>query len=180
MFSFERLYGINKSQKIALEEINTFKDDKLFVTVGGIGAEKSFITRKFVALPILDVDDYVTKVGGGTYDRSNLGEGRKIFNASIDRALEGNKSFVHIGTNTNLNETKKRLKKAKENGFTNVLVLIDTNPEIAYEQVNKRVDEQEILMERIIQFHDDAFEVFNSLKKDNDLVDFYVYKLDEK
>ena len=176
MYSFEQHYGIYESAPIGLDQINNLKDDKLFVTVGGgIGAGKTFLTKKFVELPIIDVDDHITEVGGGKYDRANLGQGRKAFEGALDKALEGDESFIHMGTNANLNTTKKRLQKAKENGFTTILVLIDTKPEKAAEQIKGREDRDEIAMERIVQSHDDALNVFETLKKDNNIVDFFVY-----
>lgn len=154
MFSFSQLYGLNESPtQISMEDINTFKEDRLFVTVGShTGSPNPFLTTQFGDLPIIEVKAYTTRVGGGVYHRSNLSEGRRLFQASIDKALEGNESFVHIGSNTNLEATKNRLQKAKDNGFTNILVLIESN-----------IDE-------------DARNVFNQLKKDNSLVDFYVHK----
>lgn len=177
--SFYNHYIISESTKIDLDQINNIKDDKLFVSVGGgIGAGKSFLTKRTVELPIIDVDDYVSEVGGGEYNRANLGAGRSKFNKALNRALEGDRSFVHMGTNQNVNATRKRLQKAKENNFTTVLVLIDTKPEIAAKQAQKRVETGErnpIPMERIIQSHKDALNTFETLIKDNDIVDFYVH-----
>ena len=179
LLNFEYYYGLVESAKIELDQINNIKDDKLFVSVGGgIGAGKSFLTKKFVELPIIDVDDFVTEVGGGTYDRSKLNAGRNKFKLALDKALQGDESFVHMGTNANLNGAKNRLTKAKENGFTTVLVLIDTNPETAKKQSMKRVESGErnpIPKERIVQSHDDALQVFENLIKDNKLVDFYIH-----
>lgn len=157
--SFYNYYTINESTKIELDQINNIKDDKLFVSVGGgIGAGKSFLTKRTVELPIIDVDDFV--------------------NNALRRSLKGNKSFIHMGTNQNVNATRKRLQRAKENNFTTVLVLIDTKPEVAARHVQKRVENGEINtipMERIIQSREDALNTFNTLIKDNDIVDFYVH-----
>lgn len=177
--SFYNYYSINESTKIDLDQINNIKDDKLFVSVGGgIGAGKSFLTKRTVELPIIDVDEFVSEVGGGEYDRANLGAGRSKFNKALDRALEGDKSFIHMGTNQNVNAARKRLQRAKENNFTTVLVLIDTKPEIAARQAQKRVETGErnpIPMERIIQSREDALNTFKTLIRDNDIVDFYVH-----
>ena len=149
--SFEYYYSLNEASKIELDQINIIKDDKLFVSV--IDANKSFLIKNFVELPIIDTDDNV--------------------------AFIKNESFVHIGTNNELANTKNRLKKAKENGFTNVLVLIDNNSVIAETQSQERVDSgerNEIPKERIIQSHEESKQVFETLIKDNSLVDFYVHK----
>ena len=176
MYNFYQYYALNESASIKLDQINNIKDDKLFVTVGGgIGSGKTFLTNKFVELPIIDVDDSISHVGGGQYDRANLGKGRKQFNSLLDKAYVGGKSFVHMGTNANLNGTKKRLQRAKENNFTTVLVLIDTNIDTAVKQAQMRTDRNDIAIERIIQSHDDALDVFEKLKQDNDLVDFFVH-----
>jgi len=177
--SFEYYYSLNEAAPIEIDQINNLKDDKLFVSVGGgIGTGKTFLTNKFVELPVIDVDDFVKDVGGGKYDRSNLSKGRKKFNEKISQSLKGDESFIHMGTNANLNGAKKRLLEAKENGFTTVLVLIDTNPEVAIKQSQYRFEKGErnqISEKRIRQSCEDAFKVFESLIKDNKLVDFYVH-----
>lgn len=174
--SFEYYYSLNESVSIGIDQIENLKDDKLFVSIGGgIGAGKTFIAKKFITLPVIDVDDFVANVNEGKYDRSNLALGRKKFNMALMEALEFNQSFVHIGTNANLNGTKNRLTIAKQNGFTTILVFVDTNPEKAIQQVEGREERTEILKERIIKSHDDASIVFQTLIKDNSLVNFYVH-----
>lgn len=179
IYSFNYYYSLNEAAPIEIEQIQNLLDEKLFVSIGGgIGAGKSYLTKKYLNLPVIDVDNYVSDVGEGKYDRNNLSLGRKAFNTALMNALEGKESFVHVGTNANLNGTKNRLQIAKENGFTNILVFVDTPPEKAlkYSQMRVQLDERnEILLERIIQSHNDAKSVFQSLFKDNSLVDFYVH-----
>jgi dephospho-CoA kinase len=173
--SFEYYYSLNEVNEIEIDQIENLKDQKLFVSVGGgIGAGKTYITKKFINLPIIDVDNFITEVGKGKYDRINLAEGRTAFNNALLKAIDENESFVHMGTNANLNGAKNRLELAKKNGFMNVLVLVDTNPEKAFQQIQIREERKEISKERIIQSYIDSKQVFETLIKDNKLVDFYV------
>lgn len=171
---FEYYYSLNESVLIEIDQIENLKDDKIFVSIGGgIGAGKTFITKKFINLPVIDVDDFVAKVNEGKYDRSNLAFGRKKFNIALMEALESNQSFVHMGTNANLNGTKNRLTIAKQNGFTTILVFINTCPDKVFERIQNR-ERNEISKERIYESYNDAKNVFDILIKDNKLVDFYV------
>jgi dephospho-CoA kinase len=175
---YEFSYSFNEATQIEIDQINNLKDDKLFVSIGGgIGAGKTYLANKFVDLPIVDVDDYVIEASSGIYDRSNLSIGRNKFKKILEDSLHGEESFVHMGTNTNINGVRRRLKEAKENGFTNILVLVDTKPEIAIQQVKKRSmlgERNLITQERIIQSHEDAVKVFELMKKEIDLVDFCI------
>jgi predicted kinase len=111
--SFEYYYSLNEVNKIEIDQIENLKDQKLFVSVGGcIGAGKTFITKKFINLPIIDIDNFITEIGKGKYDRINLVEGRTAFNNALLKAIGENESFVHMGTNANLNGTKNRLELA--------------------------------------------------------------------
>ena len=146
MYSFEQYYSIHESVQISIDQIENLKDDKLFVTVGGgVGSGKTFLAKKFITLPV----------------------------RTMTESIGGDESFIHMGTNSNVNSTKQRLQEAKENGFTTVLVLIDTHPDIVAEQIE--LESNLIEMERIVQSRDDALNVFETLKKDNTLVDFYVH-----
>ena len=177
--SFESYYSHTEPAQIEIQHLDTIEEDKLFVTVGGgIAVGKSYVAEKFIHLPVIDVDDCVVEVNGGTYDRSCLAEGRKLFKQRLEDAFESSASFCHMGTNANLNGTKKRLYCAKENGFTSVLVLVETPIEKALAQSKQRVDEgvrNEISIERIYQSMLDSMRVFHQLNKDNTLVDFYVH-----
>jgi predicted kinase len=180
MIRFQHYYDLVDSKKIDMDHINILKDEKLFVTVGGgIAAGKSYWTERFVDLPVIDVDNFVAEIGGGVYHRENLSEGRKKFNKAMNSALVGENSFIHMGTNANFNGTKKRLELAKENNFTNILVLVETSEEKTLRQARKRFVEgyrNEIAESRILQSRQDAIEVFNQLKETK-LVDFYVHKI---
>lgn len=179
MYSFDYFYGKNSSVEIELEEIANLKDEKLFVSVGGgISTGKTyFIERARLGLPIVDVDECIKEIGIGKYSRHNLSAGRMLFNQQIEEAFGGNKSFIYMGTNANLNGATKRLLRGKEANFTNILVHIETLPEIAINQSNRRVslgERNEISYERIKQSIEDSFSVFNELKNNISLVDFYV------
>jgi len=176
--SFESYYSLSQPTLIEIDQINNLKDDKLFVSIGGgVAVGKSFVTKKFVTLPVIDVDNCVTEANSGTYDKKKLSEGRKLFNERMQNAFEGEESFVHMGTNANLNGTKKRLMIAKENGFTTVLVLIEAPIETALKRARQRVDESirnEIPIERVYESMLDSLRVFHKLNRNIELVDFFV------
>jgi len=176
MNSFINFY--NQSNAIEIDQINTFKDDKLFISVGGcIGSGKTYFIEKFIDISVIDVDDCVKAIGQGIYNRIHLAEGRKIFQTKLEEAFKGNESFVHVGTNSNLNGVKQRLLQGKENGFTNILVLIDTNIEKSIKQIQERIERKEIAIDRVKQSYEDSLKVFNSIKDNKCLVDFYVHHI---
>lgn len=73
---------------------------------------------------------------------------RKIFEHELVEAFYCKESFIHVGKNNNIETTKKRLLYGKEFGFTNILVHVGKD--------------------------NDSLNVFNSLKENYNLVDFYV------
>lgn len=178
--NFEFYYNLNEASSIEIDQIENLKDDKLYVLViGSIGSGKTFITKKFINLPIIDVDDFVTNFSGGKYDRNNLGKGRLLYKNEFNKMINGENSFVDMGTGSNLQGTKNRLSLAKQNNFTTILVYINTSPQQSFQQSQQRFksgERNEISFERIEQTYNDSIKTFNELKKDNKLVDFYVIK----
>jgi predicted ABC-type ATPase len=180
MYSFDYFYQKNSSVQIDLEQIANLADEKLFVSVGGgIATGKSYMMERVkLGLPIIDIDECVKEIGGGKYNRMNLSAGRMVFNEMVEEFFGGNKSFIYMGTNANLSGTKKRLLRAREGNFTNILVHIETPLETAIKQSSHRVlfgERNEITYERIKQTMQESLLVFNELKTNGSLVDFYVH-----
>ena len=124
LLSFQHYYRVGQAAKIQIDEINNLKDDKLFVNVCGVLKEEVIsLTNKFIDLPIIK-----------------------------ESAITKKKSFVCLEEISDLNLTQNRFKKAKENGFTTVLVFINTTK----------------------QLHEKSTNSFDELIKDNNLIDFYV------
>jgi len=148
---FESYYHLNEATQIEIDQIENLKDDKLFVFVsGGIGAGKTFLAQKFIKLPIMEND-------------------------ALMKAFEGKESFVCKDINQNINGTIGKLQLAKQNGFTTILVFVDSDPEKAFTRLQKLPERESILKEKVILTHDDALQAFQTIIKDNRLVDFYVH-----
>jgi len=180
LISFEYYYSLTEVTKIDIDQINNLKDEKLYVLViGSIASGKTFLSKKFIGLPIIDVDNYVTEFGNGKYNRNNLGKGRLLYKNEFNKMINDENSFVDMGTGSNLQGTKNRLSLAKQNNFTTILVYIDASPQQSFQQSQQRFnsgERNEIPFERIEKTYNDSMKTFNELKKDNKLVDFYVIK----
>ena len=95
----------------------------------------------------------------------------------LEGFFDDKKSFIHMGMNTDLQETKKLLLRAKEECFTNILIHVETLFDIALEQCTNRSligERNEFLEKRIQQSCNDSLNVFNELYQNGSLVDFYV------
>ena len=166
----------------SINDLKTYLEDKLFISVGGgIGSGKTYfienILKKVVGnLPVYDVDVLASKMGGGEYKRELAGKAAYKFKKELPIAFTKKESFIHTGTNANLNGIMAKLQLAKSNGFTTVLIHIDTPENVAIQQSSQRATSGErnpIEDYKIIRTNKDSKEVFEKLKKDRNLVDFY-------
>ena len=170
----------------SIDDLKTYLEDKLFISVGGgIGSGKTYfienVLKKVVGnLPVYDVDVLASKMGGGEYKRELAGKAANQFKKELPIAFTKKESFIHTGTNANFNGATAKLQLAKSNGFTTVLIHIDVPEEVAIKQAQQRSETGErnpIEDYKIIRTNKDSKEVFEKLKKDRNLVDFYyVYK----
>jgi predicted kinase len=148
---------------------------------GGIGSGKSYfinnVLKKVVGnLPLYDVDDFTIKLGGGEYKRELAGKAALQFKKELPIAFTKSKSFIYTGTNANFNGLAAKLQLAKSNGFTTVLIHIDTPENVAIQQSSQRATSGErnpIEDYKIIRTIRDSKEFFEKIKKDRKLVDFY-------
>ena len=165
-----------------IDDLKTYLEDKLFIAVGGgIGSGKTYfinnILKKVVGnLPVYDVDEVTTKMGAGEYKRELAGKATVQFRKELSIAFTKPDSFIFTGTNANFNGLVAKLQLAKTNGFTTVLIHIDTPEDTAIQQVSQRADTGErnpIEDYKVIRTTKDSKEVFEKIKKNRELVDFY-------
>jgi predicted ABC-type ATPase len=166
----------------SIEDLKTYLEDKLFIAVGGgIGSGKTYfinnVLKKVVGnLPVYDVDNWTSNIGGGEYKRELAGKAMTQFKKDFPIAFTKKESFIYTGTNANLNGTIAKLQQAKSNGFTTVLIHIDVPEEVAIKQSQQRSETGErnpIEDYKIIRTNKESKEVFEKVKKDRNLVDFY-------
>jgi hypothetical protein len=105
--NFLDYYDLGKPTRIDIDQINTFKDDKLFVLVGGTVLNKLAICEKYIQLSAINA------------------EGRMI-KEEIDSALNSNESFVLVDNIEDLNANKEKLLSAKKNFYTTILVVLES------------------------------------------------------
>lgn len=166
----------------SIDDLKTYLEDKLFIAVGGgIGSGKSYfinnVLQKIVGnLPVYDVDDLTTMIGRGKYKRELAGKALSQFKKELPIAFTKDKSFIYTGTNSNFNGLVAKLQLAKTNGFTTVIIHIDTPENVAIQQALQRSETGErnpIEEYKIIRTIRDSKEVFEKIIKDRRLVDFY-------
>lgn len=166
----------------SIDDLKTYLEDKLFITVGGgIGSGKTYfinnVLKKIIGnLPVYDVDELATKMGGGEYKRELAGKAALQFRKDVPIAFTKPDSFIHTGTNSNYNGLVNKLKLAKANGFTTVVIHVDTPENISIKQAAERTksDERNPIEDfKISRSIKDSKETFEKIKKDRELVDFY-------
>tara|TARA_R110001606_G_scaffold82261_1_gene188845 strand:- start:684 stop:1226 length:543 start_codon:yes stop_codon:yes gene_type:complete len=169
---------ITEGTSISIGQLNTI-DEPLYVLIaGGVGAGKSYVLSKNTDLPIIDVDDVTMELGNGKYDSKNTGRAREITKQKVADAMEKGESFIQMGTSANLNSTINKLTYAKSNGYTTVLLFIDTPPEQAYANNQERVGAggrgNEIPEHKFQRTYDGAKNTFDKLK-DDELTDYVIH-----
>lgn len=98
--SFSNYYN-DIDREIEINQINVFKEEKLFVIVdSGLGIDKKIIVKENIELPVEE---------------------------NVYKAITEGKSIVYISENSNLKENRKKLLMAKENNYTTVEVLVSSN-----------------------------------------------------
>lgn len=166
----------------SIEDLKTYLEDKLFISVGGgVGSGKTYFINNFLKrvvgnLPVYDVDEWNAKMAGGKYSKELSSKATTQFRKDLPVAFTKSESFIYTGTNANLNGIIAKLQLAKLNGFTTVLIHIDTPEEVAIKQSQQKSETGErnpIEDYKIIRTNKDSKEVFDKVKKDRNLVDFY-------
>ena len=115
-------------------------------------------------------------MGGGKYKRELAGKAAVQFKKELPIAFVKSKSFIYTGTGSNYNGLVAKLQLAKTNGFTTVLIHIDTPENVAIQQASQRAATTErnpIEDYKVIRTIKDSKETFEKIKKDRELVDFY-------
>jgi predicted kinase len=169
---------ITEGTSISIGQLNTI-DGSLYVLIcGGVGAGKSYVLSKNTDLPIIDIDDVTMELGNGEYNPKNTSKAMAITNKKVKSKIESGESFIHMGTSANLNSTINKLTYAKSNGYTTVLLFIDTPPEQAYANNQERVGAggrgNEIPEHKFQRTYDSAKNTFDKLK-DDELTDYVIH-----
>lgn len=166
----------------SIEDLKTYLEDKLFIVVGGgIGSGKTYFvdnTLKKVVGDLLtfDVDAINRELGGGVYKRELAGQALARMRKGLEQSLRGKQSVIFSGTNSKYEALVKRLQIAKENNFTTILIHIDVPLEQALKQNKERAStgiHPEVPEEKLVRTNKNSKEVFDKVKKDRNLVDFY-------
>jgi hypothetical protein len=129
--------------QIEFEDVNRL-DEKLFISVGGINDSLKIplIENNLSNFQLVEQANVVTSFRT-LYFNVKSNESR------LERLMCGKKSFVCMSSNVDLVETRQQFETAKENGFTTVMVLVESDKE--------------------------SRKVFDMLKSDK-LVDFWIRK----
>lgn len=134
---------LNESKDISMSELNLLIKKNLkplyILVAGGVGSGKSFIVDKNLDVDVVDPDKFTVELGDGFYDEKNVAKSMALVKKAVKDKLNGKQTFLQQGTSANLQSTMNKLKVAKENGFTTVLLYVDTPVEQAFAQIEKRV-----------------------------------------
>lgn len=123
-----------------LDRLVKTSDDPIYVVVAGsTGSGKSFVVDRDLDIETIDPDKFTVELGKGVYDGKNVAKSMAMVKKAVAERLSKKQTFLQQGTSANLQSTINKLKTAKENGFTTVLLYIDAPIEQAIKQVEKRV-----------------------------------------
>jgi len=174
--------------KLKITEINDLlkKYDKVWILTGGApGAGKSYIAKKYINLPIIDMDDYVEKLSGGKGKYNpNLGsKARVLARSDVDKNLKFGKSFLKQGTSAIFNAVKNQCEQAKAAGFICIFLYIDIPINQAFSNNKKRTESGEressvpdFVIERKLK---DSRTVFKLIQNSANLFNYYSYYLNK-
>lgn len=148
----------------------------VYVIVGGtMGAGKSTWVNQTLEglIPVIDPDEIACKLANScdqVHIRSFSHKALALKNQKIAELFSEGKSFVDMGTMANKNSTIKKVKLAREMGFTVLFVMVSTSPEESLRRNRKRIAEggRGVAPEkehRIQQAYDDSMETFETMKK---------------
>lgn len=109
------------------------------IVAGSVGSGKSFVVKRDLDIKTIDPDEFTMDLGKGVYDGKHVAKSMAMVRKAVNDSLNKKETFLQQGTAANLQSTINKLKKAKEKGFTTVLLYIDAPIEQALKQVKKRV-----------------------------------------
>jgi len=127
----------------AINEIkNPYGEPTVIFIIGGVGAGKNYIKNKlFGDIQMIDPDEHTNKLANGDVElqRKFVSQAIKWVNSEFEKMLKGSKSFVMMGTGANYTGYINRFQKAKDAGFATSIVFVNTSPEQAFKNNQKRI-----------------------------------------
>ena len=159
------------------------------LTVGGIGSGKSYVSNKYIfGIEQIDSDEEAKKLSQQIDNvMYNPARGQKGISAAFQKAdkfFEKGKSFLMHGTSANSQAALNKLNKAKQHGFTTMLLYVEVPYDQAVGQNRERIgkgergvpQEKEYKVQRTWENANKTFE----LLKNNDSVDFTCHFINKR
>lgn len=136
--------NLMESRNISISQLDSItkksKKPVFILIAGSVGAGKSFVVNKNLpSVDTIDPDKFTVELGKGVYDGKNVAKSMAMVKKAVAERLDKKQTFLQQGTSANLQSTINKLKKAKEKGFTTVLLYVDAPIEQALKQVERRV-----------------------------------------
>lgn len=135
---------------------------QLIIVMGGAGSGKNyFISHNptFSKYKLIDVDQIKADIGVKTAIQQIM--------PSLQGAFANHENIAHPTTGSNLMAQQRKIALAKQYGYTVTLVLIDTDPARAIDQVRQRVRQggHDVEIENIVASNKRARENYETLAK---------------
>ena len=164
-------------KKIKITDINTLKNENpLYILVAGaIGAGKSTIVSSYLNnFEVVDPDIYTTHLGNGVYNLKHVAQSMAMVKETVNHFLDKKASFVQQGTSANIKSTINKMIKAKEKGFTTILLYVDTDKYQCVTNVLNRNDRNEIPKEKILRTYMGSNLTYKLMSADTSKTDIYI------
>ena len=133
-----------ESKDISLVQLNSIVKNSrkpvYILVAGSTGSGKSFVVKRDLKVDTIDPDKFTMELGKGVYDGKNVAKSMAMVRKAVTERLDKKQTFLQQGTSANLQSTINKLKAAKKNGFTTVLLYIDAPVDQAIKQIEKRVE----------------------------------------
>lgn len=152
-------------KKIQITDIKNITDKPLYILIAGaIGSGKSTVVSKYLSdFNIVDPDIFTMQLGRGVYDDKHVATSMAMTKATVLSLLKGDESFIQQGTSANLQSSLNKMMNAKKNGFTNILLYVDTPLEKSIENVTNRTDRNNIPSYKVERTHNGALLTYQVL-----------------
>lgn len=183
MKSFTEFREITEAKEVNagfLKSLPKMEGNFYVFVMGGTASGKNYFYEKNLSrFPLVDIDAYIKQLTGGddTQRGKFVAKAIQMVNKDIEKKLVDRQSFAQTGSGSNYKGLYNRLKKAKDAGFSVVIVLVETNLDTAIARNQKRVQSGghgiNLTAEKIKRTRENAAENFNKLKT-TDVVDYAV------
>jgi predicted ABC-type ATPase len=135
---------------------------QLVIVMGGAGSGKNYFIEHdptYSSYHLVDVDE-IKKHG-------DLAAAIMQVKPMLQAAFERGENVVHPTTGSNLKGQENKIALARQYDYTVTLILIDTPPEVAVDQVRQRVRKggHSVQIDNIVTTNKKARENFNTLSK---------------